>query len=405
MAYQDILTQENDLASFRVEIAGGSDSLLDQATPMEIILGESLLTPGLQTSIRYHAYMHTVPPRNIDEFKNKILRMTIERKILEQFKLPTILNVDQVIYRCDNRKLINNNIEEFVIHACDQTLLDDAATLVSKLWKCTTPSSVVREVLTTCAGARSIEIEDSSPARDYIAENIHPFQVVAQQANAALAGGNDPSFIHFMTYENLGTHNFRSLYNMTRQNSVMTFLFQEIGSRAGYSFPNSIMTYSFPCDFDLLSDVLNGVGTDGADLSSYFSFNPLMKMFNVFGTNTFGCGIGRGVSKLAMSNEGSAQQQNACPDYSKLYIQKRQARMGLLEQNKIALRLTVPWNPMLNVGKIITVLLQNKEAGPNVLNYGSGDYLIHSLTHNIKYGGFATTTMDCVSRTVGAGVV
>ena len=185
----------------------------------------------------------------------------------------------------------------------------------------------------------------------------------------------------------------------------MTFIFQEIGSRAGYSNPFGIMSHNFPCDFDLLSDVLNGIGTDGADLSSYFSFNPLMKMHNIFGANSFGCGIGRGVTKLAMSNEGSAQQQNACPDYSKYYVQKRQARMGLLEQNKIALRLTVPWNPILHAGKIIRVMLQNKEADAGVFNYGSGDYLIHSLTHNIKYGGFATTTMDCVSRTVGAGVV
>lgn len=404
MATQEIFTTEEDLASFRIEVAGGSDSLLEQATPMEIILGESLLTPGLQTSIRYQAYIHNVPSRNIDEFKNKPLRLTIERNNLEKYGLPKILNVDQILYRCDKRKLINNNIEEFTLHACDQTLLDDAATLVSKLWKCTTPSAVVSEVLSTCAGAPTLDIEPSSPARDYIAENIHPFQVVAQQANAALADGNDPSFIHYMTYQNLGTHHFRSLNSLTKQSPVMEYFFTETGGRQGYAIPSGIMTYQFPCDFDLLSDVLNGVGLDGKDLSSYFSFNPLMKQFNVFGGNVYGCGIGRGVTKLALSNEGSAQQQNACPDYSKYYVQKRQARMGLLEQNKIALRLTVPWNPILNVGKIIRIFLLNKE-DPNTMIYGSGDYLIHSLTHNIKYGGFATITMDCVSRTVGAGIV
>ena len=404
MAVQEILTAEEDLASFRIEVAGAERSLLDQATPMEIILGESLLTPGLQTSIKYHAYIHNLPPRNIDDFKNRSLRITIERKNLEKFKLNPIMNVDQIIYRCDNRKLIDNNIEEFTLHACDQTLLDDAATLVSKMWKCTTPSAVVREVLSTCAGAPNLDVESSSPARDYIAENIHPFQVVAQQANVALAGGDDPSFIHFMTYQNLGTHHFRSLYSMTRQSPVMEYFFAETGNRQGYAIPYIIMTYQFPCDFDLLSDTLNGTGVDGSSLSSYFSFNPLLKMFNVFGGNVYGCGIGRGVTKLALSNEGSAQQQNACPDYSKLYVQKRQARMGLLEQNKIALRLTVPWNPILNVGKTIRIFLQNKE-DPRILTYGSGDYLIHSLTHNIKYGGFATITMDCVSSTVGQGIV
>jgi hypothetical protein len=68
------------------------------------------------------------------------------------------------------------------------------------------------------------------------------------------------------------------------------------------------------------------------------------------------------------------------------------------------LRLTVPWYPELHAGKVIHIELQNKVEN-TLLNYGSGDYLIVSLTHNIKRGGMATTTMDCVSTTVGEGVV
>ena len=133
-----------------------------------------------------------------------MLFRSIEKSLLTKFKIDPNMSVRQTTYRLDNRKLINNNVEEFYIHACDQTLLDNAATLVSKLWKCTSPSTVVRDVLSSCAGAKSLDIESSDPNRDYIAENIRPFQVVAQQANVALAGGNDPSFIHYMTYENFG---------------------------------------------------------------------------------------------------------------------------------------------------------------------------------------------------------
>jgi hypothetical protein len=78
--------------------------------------------------------------------------------------------------------------------------------------------------------------------------------------------------------------------------------------------------------------------------------------------------------------------------------------MGMLEQDKIALRITVPWVAHLNVGKVIRMELYNKKDGM-VRNFGSGDYLIHSLTHNIKLGGFSTLTMDCVSQTVGSGIV
>lgn len=412
------------LTYFLVGFDGISDNLTKEITVQEIMLGESLLTPGLQTTVRVHSSIHENPVKNLDEFKNATMSIVIDKPSLNQFasknkdyakrflQLPKVdsqMEVVQTTYRLDNRKFINNNTEEFLIHACDQTLLDNAATLVSKLWKCTTPSDVVRDVLSSCVGAKKLDIETSSPARDYIAENIRPFQVVAQQANAALAASNDPSFLHYMTYQNYGTHHFRSLYDLTRQQHVAEYQFQEIGIDAGHYYPFSILAHNYPCDFDLLSDVLNGVGSTGSELNTLFTFNPIMKMFNKFGSDSFGCGIGSGMPKLSMSNMGSAAQQNACPDYSHLYVHKRQARMALLEQDKIALRIMVPWVPTLNVGKIIRLIMPNKESASRnkapVLNYGSGDYLIVSLKHHIKRGQPSTITMDCVSRTVGAGVV
>jgi hypothetical protein len=162
------------------------------------------------------------------------------------------------------------------------------------------------------------------------------------------------------------------------------------------------MTHSFPCDFDLLSDILNGVDENGVDINSLMIFNPVMKTFSLLGNQAIGCGMGGGVIKGSLSNSGSAQQQNSCPDDVQTHLLKRQARMALLEQDKIALRLVVPWNPELHAGKIITLTLNNKE-DPDQLNYGSGDYLIVSMTHNLKLGGFSTSTMDCVSKTVGSG--
>lgn len=395
--------------NFDVGFSGVSDALTQQTTVEEVILGESLLTPGLQSSVRVHSSIHELPVKNLDEYKDTIMSIEIDKPILQRYNLSRTMSVAQTTYRLDNRKLINNNTEEFIIHACDQTLLDDAATLVSSgdRWlPCSTPSQVVRDVLSSCVGAKTLDIESSDPARPYMAENIRPFQVVAQQANVALAAGNDPSFLHYMTYQNFGTHHFRSLYSLTRQSAVAEYTFQETGSISGHAYPFSILTHNFPCDFDLLSDVLNGVGTNGQNLNTLFTFNPIMKMFNKFGSTTVGCGIGSGLPKLSSSNMGSAQQQNVCPDYSHLYVHKRQARMVLLEQDKIALRIMVPWIPTLNVGKIIRLNLPNKQDNTGTtLNYGSGDYLIVHLKHHLKRRQPATITMDCVSRTVGAGVV
>jgi hypothetical protein len=398
-------TFSDQLAILDVSIPGVSSSLMDQMTPVEVLLTESLLTPGLQTSVKVHSYFHNLPIKDLNQFSGERVRINIQRPILERWGLPLEMDVDNVIYRLSDRKLLNENTEEFILHACHRTLLDDAATLVSKMWKCTTPSSVTAEVLRSCAGAGPTDIEDSEPARDYMAENIHPFQVVQQQATAALAGGNDPSFIHFMTYRNLGTHHFRSLQSLSRGSPQMVYYYEENGAAGGgYANPFGLMTHQFPCDFDLLSDILNGIDETGADINTLLTFNPLMRMANQFGSKTLGCGLGSGNPKISASAAGSEMQQNMCPDYSQIYIQKRQARMGMLEQDKIALRITVPWVSHLHAGDIIRLELRNKK-DPNFLNFGSGDYMIHSITHNIKWRGFSTLTIDCVAETVGRGIV
>lgn len=406
MAQEQLISENDALASFEVSWGGVPPELLNEFTPMEIVLGESLLTPGLQTSVRVHSYHHNLPIKVLDIFKNSPISIKIDKPINERYDQPRNMEIRQITYRLDKRHLYNQNTEEFVLHACDQTLLDDAATLVSKFWDCKTPSTVVRDVLSSCAGAKKLDIERSDPGRDYLAENIHPFQIVAQQANVALAAGNDPSFIHYMTYADFGTHHFRSLHYLTRQPSIITYSFSETGAKySGIGNPYALITHSFPCDFDLLTDILNGVDANGKDINSFIAINPLMGSYNIFGgTGAYGCGIGSGNPKSAISNESSAKQQQACPDYARLFVQKRQARMNLLEQDKIALRLTVPWNPKLHAGKIITLELPNKNE-PTLMNYGSGDYLILHMKHDIKYGGYATTTLDCVSRTVGIGVV
>ena len=81
--------------------------------------------------------------------------------------------------------------------------------------------------------------------------------------------------------------------------------------------------------------------------------------------------------------------------------------MSLIEQDKITLRLTVPFSPMLNVGRVIRVKIPNVgtafNGGQAEDNYGSGEYLIVNMTHNLKLGGMGVTVLDCVGQTVAAG--
>ena len=400
-------TGSDFLADVKVKFGVSNARNLEEFAVREINLTESIMTPGLMTSMLVDAYVHN--PRDLDVFKGAPVSITVTRPILERYGYKSQLTFDNTIYRIQDRKLVNNNNENMTLQACHETQLEDARKLMSKAWKCTSPSAIVNEVLTACIGSSRNNVEDSQPARDYVAENIHPYQVISQQADVALAGSNDPSFLHFMTYENNCTHNFRSLYTMTKQSPVANFKYSETGATPqadvdrGYMNPNAVITYSFPCDFDLLADLLNGINLDGGFIGTSIIENFKNGMSSALGFQPGFCSTAATL-KVAQSNANTEGEQLSCPLDVQTHLLKRQARMGMIEKDKIALRMTVPWNASLNAGNVVSFERYSLDY-PTVKLYGSGNYLIHSLTHIIKIGGYSTTVLDCVSTTIGQGIV
>lgn len=384
---------------------GGCDNELRGTVVKEIVLAESLTTPALQTSVTLQSQIYQPPGKFLGNFKNK----NISFDLRYQSGYGGDFSVNQKVYRMDNRDLMPINVgqtQEFTLHACDQTLLNDAKALVSKSWKCTPPSDIVNYVLKSCVGADKVDVEKCGPARDYIAENIHPFQVINQQSNVALADNQDPSFVHYMTYDGLnsvGIHHFRSLKTMIKGQPSYTFKHSETGPAGEGKYQNKLaaISHSFPCDFDLLSDILNGIDENGQNMNSLSTVNPANKAFSLLGNKTQGCGIGGFNYKSSTTNYGTAQQQNSCNTDVEHHLLLRQARMSLLERDKVALRMVVPWNPGLHVGMVIALEWKDKQNGQPV--YGYGNYLIASMMHTIKLGGFSTTTIDCVAQTALKG--
>lgn len=367
----------------------------------EIILGESLLTPGLQTAVTLQSFIYSDPAKDFKLFKNQMVNIFLANKLGKQ------MTVNQRVYRIDNRRFEPVNIaqtEEFTVHACDDTLLEDAKSIVSKSWSCTTPDEIVNYVLQSCTNAQQPNVRSAKPARDYIAEKIHPFQVIAQQSNVALDDDGDPSFLHYMTYDEqrgTGVHHWRSLKSLIKNaNPVATFFHSE--GNMDLANPDRAITFEFPCDFDMLSDILNGIDQNGNNLNQVNAINPLSGATQKFGGgNNGGCGKGTANHKSAITNKGTAKQQNSCEIDVEQHLLLRQARMSLLEKDKVSLRITVPWRPSLHVGQAINFKWMNKTNKAPV--YGSGTYIISSLMHNIQFGGFSTTTLDCITNTITTG--
>lgn len=396
-----------------VGFEGVSDNTLQELSLREVVLVESLLTPGLQTIIKYDSAPHvTEEPQNFEEFKGAIATVEVSRPLLADQGEPYTMTVVQRVSRMQDRKQINPRTQNFELYCIDDSILKDASTLVSKSWRCTTPTTIARQVLRNCANAKTINAEESAPNRDYIAENIHPFQVVTQQADVALAAGNDPSFVHFMTFENFaygdprGTHHFRSLKKMAQQEPSGYFITADsamAGKYKSFTMYNNkkcypVLTYEFPADFDLLQDYLNGVEGGGNSLIVY---NPFLKSASLLGNQELNCGMGGMNGKEAWTNRGNPNLVG-CPTNVEKYLHKRQARMGLLDDEDVALRLTIPWTPKLHAGQVIEFFMPSRK-DPSKQVYGHGQYLISSLVHNIRSGGYSTVTLDCVSETVARG--
>ena len=79
--YSDALQGIEDLASVGMSISfdGVPQKDLAEVTPKEVYLGESLLTPGLQTSITFDSYIHSVPTKWFDNFKNADVLINLEK--------------------------------------------------------------------------------------------------------------------------------------------------------------------------------------------------------------------------------------------------------------------------------------------------------------------------------------
>jgi hypothetical protein len=419
---------EEFLTDLQVTMDGVDPVLIEELTINEVTMTESLLTPGLQTTLSVQSKINTEIVKNLSNFNNRNVNIVVNRPIIDAMygdktrpdgeSYVSTLETTQRIYRLSNRKLLNYQVEEFQLELCDPSLLTDASTFVTKSWECVPPTEVVRDVLRQCVGVTNVDIEDNvGPKKRYFATGIHPFQVITQQEEMALAGGKlDPSLVHFMTYQNrrsesIPTHNFRSLTNMALQNEVFEFFYSGKNSTPyNYAIPSEIMTYTFPCDFDALSDILNGIDLNGDKYSSISGINPQTAAISAYlaqhgvTPSSSPCGLPPWYS---ITNLGSALDDCTSIDPGS-YLQRRKARMGLLDQDKVALRMTVPWNPNLNAGRVVYIRIPNTnpnfDGEDNQWNFGTGRYLIASLTHNIKLGGLGTTTIECVSDTVAAGV-
>ena len=403
---KDSTAQSNDpstLVSASINLSGVK---LEDITVKEVVIGESLLNPSAHAMVTFQSAMY-YRPTNWNYFRCQPIGINISDKLGIR-----TMAVNQHIYRCENRHFVDTNsgkVEELTLHSVDESILKDAETIMEKSWQCSTPAAVVKEAMSKL-NVQTFKMNSSTgPGRPYVAESIHPLQVIQQQANVALYNGDDPSFLHYMTIDErtgLNVHNFQPLTELMNSTKEPHQIYaSDTAVSGGVSFSDqtqsylaarTAVTFNFPCDYDVLSDLLNGVNCNGKNMNDVRTFNLASgDISSAMGAITQAANIFK-----SLTNLGTAQQQNTCETLVEKYLHRRQARMGMLEKDKIALRVTIPWTPSLHVGHQIYFNWYNRY-DTNFQQYGHGKYLILHMTHNIQYGGYATTTLDCIANTFG----
>ena len=202
-------TKGNILYSIGIE--GVEDSYNFESSVVEFTMSESLLTPSLHTTLVIQDSIYFAPDGKVkflDKYKGKKVSINTYKEDTKQY-----LDTDTILYRIDNRHPINNQVETYNMNGIDSYALSNARIRMAKYYNCKSPSDVVNDAL-DAVGASDRFVLPSSPIRNYNAANLYPYQIIEQQAEVALDGG-DPSFVHFMTFENVtGKHNFRSIRSM-----------------------------------------------------------------------------------------------------------------------------------------------------------------------------------------------
>lgn len=392
--------------------------LVSELSVTDVYVHESILSPTLQMSINCQDTSHII--KNYFHYKankeGEMPNVTFTLKNLTQDTVVSGPRGDKTIdaelpinnmriYRMDNRRPVSYHIDEFTLHLCSPTTINNLKARMSDFYKMKELSKIVNDAMES-AGLKQYnrEIEKTDLKRDYISNNQHPYQVISEIADMATKHQR-AQFLHFMTCENVsGKQYFTSIKKLIDQKPIFDFAYSEKGLNQTF-LANDIMTYEFPCEFDTLLDLTSGIIDNKKDYDdhkpSMVSINPFDggiylvdgKIFKGRATKGFGGVLNAGAWSNLNNFEAPYSNANEPSEVEK-YLHRRTENLSAFHRENINLKMVVPFNPKMHVGKTITATFFSKREGEK--NYGSGKYLIAHLTHNVKVGGYSTTTMECI---------
>jgi hypothetical protein len=327
------------------------------------------------------------------------------------------------VYKVGNRKLEGTMYKEsYVLYFCSEELLLSEQYKISKRYKNQLVSDNISDILNKylkIPDNKKGTIETTYGKYDFIIPTLKPFDAINWLTTYARPNPQNPG-ADMLFYEDKNGFQFRSLQSLMKQPSYYTYTYKpkNINSRNLDSDVHNVLTYEFLESFD----TLNGI-TSGTFANQLISANPLTRQRKVtnfnYGTyqqnaknlnphpiiddstNRNGDKLNQtsqAMLKMVFSNFDSASSSYVAgvpgaagnDIYAETYIPYRTAQLHLA--NYTRLRISVPGDCNLTVGRVLTFNLMSRNTGNNgaLDKYYSGNYFITGVRHIIDLTTFRT---------------
>jgi hypothetical protein len=336
---------------------------------------------------------------------------------------------DQVyrVYKIGNRKPVGNmNSESYTLYFCSEELLLSEQIKISKSYKGTKISDVIKNILTDKLKVKKEKIqriEETNGINDFIVPQFKPFEAISWLSTYARPKGAGEVGADMLFYETKDGFNFRSLQSMFRDDIYATYKYQqksiEDKTQSFQEKTISVLDYEFVKVYDMMNDINSGTlanrllsidimartskvtdfnyekyKSQAKTLNPGSPANTLKNRLGLTNTNSYD-----GAFKVAT---GNAFQQNepyikqAVDGVAKniaieTYVPNRTAQISLA--NYTVLKAKIPGDAGITVGRTIDfnlLTLKPTSSTKNLDEFYSGKYLVTAVRHIIQPSAFQT---------------
>jgi hypothetical protein len=345
-------------------------------------------------------------------------------------------------YKVSNRHIVNYQNETYTIHFCSEEAILSEQYKVSKSYPNTKISDIVNDIMYNQLGTSNTKFlstnsEVTVGVRDIVIPNMKPFEAINWLCTQAISGTTKTTGTSYLFYENVNGYNFKSLQTLFKSPVYGVYKYepknlnmpddarvQDLSLEA-----NNVIGFEVVSNYDSLDMINSGAyanqliaidllslnyTVNNFDYLKYFNqaqkLNPYPILANYY--NRFSQTANttyQAVIKTAVTNTGDSTynsyirtKQPSIKDVNiETTIPFRTAQIP--EINAIKYKISIPGDPYMTVGNIITFNLPEltRTTDDKALdNFYSGNYLVTAVKHTIDIEGKFMTLMEISKESV-----